>query len=73
MKFRIRFNTDYLNTEEHYWKVFSEDEFFLCNYVQINVPSFTEISLEKGNPHWNVVCYGQMQTIGNQIHINPLS
>lgn len=66
-KYVIRFNQQH-NESELCWKVFEKDAMFLAKDVIIKVPSFTERSHEDP-PHWNIVCFGQLNWSGNIVII----
>lgn len=43
-------------TVDHVWRVFENDNEFLCKHVKINVPSYSERTGED----WNMACEGMM-------------
>jgi hypothetical protein len=73
MKFKIRFNQDYKNTNNLFWRVIDDNDMYLVRNVYINVPTYTEFSYENERPHWNVIAHGQLMWNGLDAHIMPLS
>lgn len=59
-KYLIRFNKSRgmpgRGTVDHVWRVFENDNEFLCKHVKINVPSYSERTGED----WNMACEGMM-------------
>lgn len=59
-KYLIRFNKTRgmpgRGTIDHVWRVFENDNEFLCKHVKINVPSYSERTGED----WNMACEGEM-------------
>lgn len=73
MKYKIRFNQDYRNTPNQFWKVIDDSDMYLVRSVYINVPTFTECTVENDAPQWNIVAHGQLMWNGPDAHIMPLS
>ena len=74
MKYRIRFNKDYANTDL-YWRVIDDlGDMKLVTNIIINVPSHTDSSYEFDQTKqvwetkWNVVCDGTL-TINDSVAI----
>lgn len=68
MKYRIRFNKEYLKSNPiKHWRIIDEhDQMVLVNDIQITVPSYTESRVEYDyqkevwETKWNIVCDGDM-------------
>lgn len=60
-KFYIRYNRlkgqEGRGSEDHSWRVFENDQEYLCKHVKINVPSFDE----QTGPDFNICCFGYKQ------------
>lgn len=56
-KIKIRFNKQHNNSGLD-WKVFMDDRMYVARHVSIDVPSVTSMTVEAGERHWNIVCYG---------------
>lgn len=60
-KFLIRFNKSKgqpgRGSEEHSWRVFENDQEYICKHIKINVPSFDE----QTGLDYNICCYGFKQ------------
>jgi hypothetical protein len=63
-KYYIRFNKTrgqpYRGSIDHVWRVFEEDQEYICKNVEINVPSHGE----KTGEDWSICCNGVL-TIDN--------
>lgn len=64
-KYLIRFNKTRGNPDrgslDHAWRVFENDQEYVCKHVKIRVPCYDEKSLDgNGNPDWNIACEGFM-------------
>ncbi len=61
IKFHIRFNKTKgqpgRGSNEHAWRVFENDQEFICKHVKINVPCFDE----QTGPDFNMCCFGFKQ------------
>lgn len=73
MKYRIRFNKNYIDTDHLYWKVIDDlGHMELVTNVIINVPSATNSSYEYDHDKdlfetkWNIECEGKL-TIDNSV------
>lgn len=57
-KYLIRFNKSRgqpdRGTVDHVWRVFENNQEYLCKHVKINVPCYDE----KSNDDWNIACEG---------------
>jgi hypothetical protein len=58
--FLIRFNKTRGNpgrgSADHVWRVFENDQEYLCKHVKINVPCYDEQTQDD----WNIACDGYM-------------
>lgn len=73
MKYRIRFNKNYIATDHLYWRVIDDlGHMELVTNVIINVPSATNSSYEYDHDKdlfetkWNIECEGKL-TIANSV------
>ena len=73
MKYRIRFNKNYIDTDHLYWRVIDDlGHMELVTNVIINVPSATNSSYEYDHDKdlfetkWNIECEGKL-TIDNSV------
>lgn len=57
-KFHIRFNKSKgepgRGSPDHAWRVFENNQEYLCKHIQINVPVFDE----QTGPDYNICCFG---------------
>ena len=60
-KFFIRFNRSKgqpgRGSEDHSWRVFENDQEYICKHIKINVPCFDE----QTGPDHNICCHGYKQ------------
>lgn len=60
--YKIRFNKTRgqpdRGTIQHVWRVFDQDREYLARYVNLQVPSWSEI--DQNGQDYNIVCRGQM-------------
>jgi hypothetical protein len=65
MKYLIRFNKSRgkpgRGTREHVWRVFEGSKEYIVKHIQINVPSYDEMTGDgDGNDDWNICCHGTL-------------
>ena len=80
MKYRIRFNKNYIDTDHLYWRVIDDlGHMELVTNVIINVPSATNSSYEYDHDKdlfetkWNIECEGKLTIVNSVATIESLS
>lgn len=70
-KYHIRYNTKHAESNL-VWRIFEDGVEHLVEGFQVNVPVFSESTIEHGIQKWNVACEGIMRIEKGIAYIEPL-
>jgi len=70
-KYHIRYNTQHAESNL-VWRIFENGSEHLVEAFYINVPLYSDTTVENGVKKWNVACEGIMRIVDNVAYIESL-